>query len=502
MVKFAPDLYIAQYLNATGQLTAALNRTIVDALEAGYQRQLTYRRYDGGFSAFGNYDKSGSTWLTAFASRLLLEANDYIYVDTSMLQSSIRWLIDRQNLDGSFNEFGKILDTNTQGSGTGPSLTAFVLLSLLEAKLVLQKSCGGYYCYGLYLWEEAIKNAKSNLENLVTSDAIEEQFSLAIVSYALLKAESPAATTAFDKLLTFSKTEGNTLYWQANSSATDDAQAGYDIWRPPRIQARPIDILITSYAILTFTELGRIDAALPAVRWLTTQRNAQGGFSSSQDTVVGLQALSAYATKSLRPKTKLNIQVTNPDVLAAFKVTKANALSLQIKELSCAPTDFVISAEGNGFALVDIDYSFNVDGDLATPSFTIGTLLSEDRLDTFSLLICTKWLLRQETGMVVQEIGIPSGFKPDLSSLGNVAGLKRTERQGDVVAIYFDKIGSMSLCYSLRMDRESKVAKSQRSYVRTYGYYDPANQSTVFYQPKAIRDASICDVCDGCCPLG
>ncbi|CAL1532265.1 unnamed protein product [Lymnaea stagnalis] len=477
MVKLAPVLHVSQYLNASGQLTDVLKREILESLEEGYQRILTYKRYDNGFSPFGNYDKSGSTWLTAFTSRILSEAREYIYVDPFLLIRSNKWMIDRQNLDGSFNEFGKILDRNTQGTGTGPSLTAFVLLSLLEAKdLFIQPSCPTVYvCRDFYLWGNATMKAQSNLENLVASNAIEEKFSLAVVSYALSKAKSPAAKRVFDKLLAFSKNEGNILYWQANSTVTDAVQARYGQWRPPRIQARPIDILITSYAILTFTELGRLDEALPAVRWLTAQRNAQGGFSSTQDTVVGLQALSSYASKSLRPDTQLNIQVTGPSVLAAFNVTRDNALSLQIKQLSGAPKEFVIGATGNGIALVDIDYRFNVNEELATPSFDVNTILLDDKLDLFNLMICTKyvWLLQRETGMVVQEISIPSGFKPDLSSLGAVAGLRRSERQGDVVAIYFDKIGSTSLCYSVKMIRESKVARSQPSYVRTFGYYDP-----------------------------
>ncbi|CAL1532262.1 unnamed protein product, partial [Lymnaea stagnalis] len=270
-------------------------------------------------------------------------------------------------------------------------------------------------CYDFYLLGNATKNTKANLENLVASNAIEEQFSLAVVSYALSKAKSPLAKRVFDKLLTFSKTEGNILYWKANSSDADAPRVRYAIWRPPRIQAQSSDILITSYAILTFTELGRVNEALPAVRWLTTQRNEQGGFSSTQDTVVGLQALSAYATKSLRPNTKLNIQVTGPSVLAAFNVTRDNALSLQIKQLPGAPKDVVITATGSGIALVDIDYSFNVNAELATPSFDVSTVLLYDKVDAFNLMICTKRLLSRETGMVVQEINIPSGFKPDLS---------------------------------------------------------------------------------------
>ena len=42
--------------------------------------------------------------------------------------------------------------------------------------------------------------------------------------------------------------------------------------------------------------------------------------------------------------------------------------------------------------------------------------------------------------MVVQEVGIPSGFTPDMTSIGNVAGIKRSEQRGRYVDIYFDKV--------------------------------------------------------------
>jgi len=40
----------------------------------GYQRELTYQRTDGSFSAFGNSDKAGSMWLVMFLVGLLLPA--------------------------------------------------------------------------------------------------------------------------------------------------------------------------------------------------------------------------------------------------------------------------------------------------------------------------------------------------------------------------------------------------------------------------------------------
>ncbi len=42
--------------------------------------------------------------------------------------------------------------------------------------------------------------------------------------------------------------------------------------------------------------------------------------------------------------------------------------------------------------------------------------------------------------MTVMEISIPTGFEPDVSSIGNIVGLKRIERRGRKVVVYFDKV--------------------------------------------------------------
>lgn len=42
------------------------------------------------------------------------------------------------------------------------------------------------------------------------------------------------------------------------------------------------EVEMTSYALLTYTLLGDVASALPVVKWLSQQRNALGGFSSTQ----------------------------------------------------------------------------------------------------------------------------------------------------------------------------------------------------------------------------
>ena len=81
MIIFAPDVYITKYLKESGQLKPEIMAKAEKLMLTGYQRELTYRRSDGSFSAFGQSDKEGSLWLTAFVLKCFSQARDLIYID-------------------------------------------------------------------------------------------------------------------------------------------------------------------------------------------------------------------------------------------------------------------------------------------------------------------------------------------------------------------------------------------------------------------------------------
>lgn len=93
MINFAPNVYVLQYLSATGQADpettarATAHMTTGDPqarwpsrraassvlrphclrLSPGYEQELTFQRADGSFSAFGDSDAAGSSWYVPFA---------------------------------------------------------------------------------------------------------------------------------------------------------------------------------------------------------------------------------------------------------------------------------------------------------------------------------------------------------------------------------------------------------------------------------------------------
>ena len=118
---------IAKYLEETGQMKPEVMAKAELLMTTGYQRQLTFRRSDGSFSAFGQNDAEGSLFLTAFVLKTFSQAKGVIYVDPQVLSSAQGWIIQHQNADGSFDPVGFVHHKEMMGGLTGKNaLTAYV----------------------------------------------------------------------------------------------------------------------------------------------------------------------------------------------------------------------------------------------------------------------------------------------------------------------------------------------------------------------------------------
>ena len=70
-----PNVIALNYLTNTDTLTSEMESKALRNMKQGYQRQLNYRRHDASYSAFGQGDPEGSTWLTAFTVRYVMAMN-------------------------------------------------------------------------------------------------------------------------------------------------------------------------------------------------------------------------------------------------------------------------------------------------------------------------------------------------------------------------------------------------------------------------------------------
>ncbi|XP_067660553.1 CD109 antigen-like [Haliotis asinina] len=483
MLSLAPDVFIINYLTATNQLTGDIEDKAIKYMESGYQNELKYQHRDGSFSAFGDKDPSGSMWLTAFVVKTFHQAKPFILVDDTVLTRAINWMVTKQNTDGSFQEPGRVIHKGMAGgSNKGAALTAYVLVALLENDDLTRSV------------QQSINGAKANAVQFLENQTPTDDYSLAIITYALQLAGSNKADSSFATLNSHVVVKDGFKYWHRPEVKT--TQSTYSYWKPPSAK-KAIDIEMTAYGLLTYGERENYSGGLNIMKWLVSQRNPHGGFISTQDTVIALFALSEFA-KPFSNDFDIQVTVNSGSFNHKFSINQDNALVLQSVELSPDPCSISVQAKGAGFALVEIAVFFNVEAEVEEPSFDVNVKILKEDINSITVQTCTMWLLNGTSGMAIQELGIPSGFEADLDTLTKLNTLKRIEPENRKVVLYFDEIGTTPVCLSVTLQRTGLVAKSQPVPVRVYDYYEPTNQVTAFYQSKLLKKSSIFNVCVEC----
>ncbi|XP_009892430.1 PREDICTED: alpha-2-macroglobulin [Charadrius vociferus] len=142
MVLFAPNIYVLDYLNKTGQLSEEDKSKAIGYLVSGYQRQLNYKHPDGSYSTFGpRYGQPGNTWLTAFVLKSFAQARPHIFIDEKHIQDALVWLSYKQKENGCFRSSGTLLNNAMKGGVDNEvSLTAYITIALLEIPLPVTHS--------------------------------------------------------------------------------------------------------------------------------------------------------------------------------------------------------------------------------------------------------------------------------------------------------------------------------------------------------------------------
>lgn len=288
LLDLVSNVIAINYLKRTNQLSEELEANAVRRIEAGYQRELSYKHPDGSFSAFGDTDKQGSTWLTAFVVRSFRQASSYISVEKRIIDDALNWLENNQAFDGSFREVGNIIHSDMQGgSGKNVALTAYTLIAFLENKSTIPAHRNAV--------NKAMDYIARNLEGL------DDIYALAVAAYALQIADHNAKDFALRIFDSRAIVKNGQKHWAKPVIGSDTKNIWYQ--RPNSINTE-----ITAYGLLALLASGApTSQALPIAKWLLVQRNENGGFGSTQDTLVGLLAVATFGENL--PTRDTNMQV-------------------------------------------------------------------------------------------------------------------------------------------------------------------------------------------------
>jgi CD109 antigen len=421
----------------------------------GYQRQLTYRRSDGSFSAFGQSDDEGSLFLTAFVLKSFSQAKELIFIDDAILEEAADWLKSHQNSDGSFEPVGFIHHQEILGGLKGKdALTAYTAIALLE-----------------YGEKTSSARAVGYLEGILSE--LDDPYTVAITAYALELAGSDRSDDAYQILMGLAIEDENGLHWGS----------GGDIIEPeyPMEYNQSACIETTAYATLALIKHGDAFNASRAAKWLVSQRNAYGGFGSTQDTVVALQALTEYSTGA-RADVDLTITIESSESSIEKRITEENFDVLQIIEVP-VNDQIEITASGEGEAVCQVVRRFNlpqaeegedilkIDVDYDTTEVEVNDLV------TVSVEIEFAPPEPMEAGMIVLDISVPTGFTPVVESIAQVVdeekNIKRYEIAGRKVIFYIENmLAGDSLTFSFQVQATFPV-KAKGVSSQAYSYYQP-----------------------------
>ncbi|XP_037336673.2 alpha-2-macroglobulin-like [Pungitius pungitius] len=461
MALLAPNIYILQYLTNTQQLTQAIKDKATNFLTSGYQRQLNYKHEDGAYSAFGT--GPGNTWLTAFVVRSFAKAQSFVFIDPAKIEESVIWLKNKQQKNGCFQMSGKLFNNRMKGGVSDEvTLSAYITAAFLEMNISVD--------------DPEVEKSLSCLRESVGD--FKNTYTTALLAYVFtLAGDMKARARLLKRLDSVSIPEGGFLHWSQTAADTSAS----------------LSVEISSYVLLaklgsspTAEDLGY---ATRIVRWLTTQQNYYGGFSSTQDTVVALQALALYSTLVFSPGGSSTVTVRSPSGQLTFDVNQKNKLLYQEKVLRETTGTFGLEVKGNACAVIQISLQYNVPTPSVVATLDVKVTPKVDctsRRRGLSLMIKVLYTgAEASTNMVILDIKMLSGFAPDPESLKSLKGavlVDRVEQTGDHVLVYISELEkNIPINYTLDLIQVLQVQNLKPAVVKIYDYYQPSDQDDAEY---------------------
>uniref|UniRef100_A0A8C1U0V1 Complement 4B (Chido blood group) n=1 Tax=Cyprinus carpio TaxID=7962 RepID=A0A8C1U0V1_CYPCA len=534
MIFMSPTALSIRYLDKSQrwlEMEAGSRDKALDFIEQAYERILTFKKPDGSYGAWLNYPTS--TWLTALVVKVLsLVAERQIetleqqgttekMISQMDIRHAVTYLIKTQSSDGSFTDTNPVIHREMQGGIGGveqdASLTAFITIALYRSLP--------------YLDEEVTDNKSISLATnflLKRVGDLKRPYALAITAYCL----SVCLTDRTQSLSAWRK-----LKSLAKPGILPHTDNFMEVLETLNIYIMALTVETTAYALLTALVQNDLITADAAACFLSSQENYEGGFKSTQDTIMALEALSEYALSvpeapfrtvnalfTIQGRSEMEKLTLDKSEKVETELKVAKAYYAHKEDSNCADLSINVTVEGkveytsyvqqtyNYYEDYEQDEERNEEEDLPRSAIEWFDARSRQKRDTTQntqdevvYTVCVSHTQgRNLTGMGIADITLLSGFdaiSTDLEKLKDLVDryISHYELTRGRVLLYFNEIEEGKACIAFGAKQSVAIGLVQPAPATFYDYYEPDRRCSVLYSaPKRSKAVSVLcsdDVC-------
>jgi hypothetical protein len=288
-------------------------------------------------------------------------------------------------------------------------------------------------------------------------------------------------------------------------------------WRGPQA-----NVEIASYVLLSYAQLdpaSMLADALPVFMGVQKEMTETGGFSSTQDTVLGLQAMTSYAALMTSDNTNIDISIIgetasgDETTMGTATITEDDAMIVRVQniDLSDDITSVKLESSGSGTIYTQLVLHYYVDENVIEP-FEVEFEYSNDVIKRRSTEddsekskdICIKITAKSAddetgSGMTLVMIEHASGYTyKSHEEFGTVGKIKKYESDADKTTFYYDDLleeRELKFC----MQYVEAIANPRPVFVSVQDYYNPSAKADTKVELTSRQGEDACDVCGCAC---
>ncbi len=438
----------------------------------GIQHEFMYlvRDKDGRGIVWFPHEESPHPWLTSWGLLTFQDAkNTGFTIDDKIIPDMQNWLINQQMSDGSyrFPEWGLYETTNPILKMKKVATTAYITRSLL---------------YSGYESDSHIKKSLGYIKENI-DEHWNDPYTLALALIVLEDAngERSVQDRICSQLLLLRNEDNGTMYWETENNMYSNTETAR-FWG-----MSTYTIETTAYAIMALQKHGGSEGIIKgAVSYLLNHRNQMGGFSSTQDTVVALQALNGQGTGEIEDM-RVNIYANNIPV-AILDLTDENKDVTYLIDLRPYLSDVAtieITAQGNGSILYQIFSEQYLPWDLVSlekpRELIINVSYDSTSIKVSDMLWAHVDLMyngsAESARMVLIDLRAPVGFSfvsTDFSALLGNDTIDNFEIRGRQAVVYIESLARGEWVHFDYQLEANEPIKGTIQGVKAYDMYNPS----------------------------